>query len=116
MSRLRQAIALLRQVRVTTWVLTAVFLVALMTYLDVKPPTPGTKPAVHDSTSQTTAPAKPHHTATPRPTTRATRTPSPTPTPTAKATPTSPASPTPTSSVAPTGTPHPTGTPTPTPS
>jgi hypothetical protein len=112
MSRLRQAIALLRQVRVTTWVLTAVFLVALMTYLDVKPPSPGTKPAVHDSTSQTTAPAKPHHTATPRPTTRATRTPSPT----AKATPTSPASPTPTSSVAPTGTPHPTGTPTPTPS
>src|SRR5450755_1218797 len=112
---LRQVIAQLRQVRITTWVLTAVFLVALMTYRDVKPPAPGETQTVHHSTSPTTAPTRPHHTASPRPTTGATRTPSPTPTPTAKATPTSPASPTPTSSVTPTGTPHPTGTPTPTP-
>lgn len=97
----------MRRVRISTWILTAIFVLTLVTYVMVKPPAPGTTgdtQQVHPTTSARPAPTTPSPTTKPRPTPRAT------PTATPSATPKT----TPVISPSPVGTSHPTGTPSPT--
>jgi hypothetical protein len=92
----------MRRVRISTWILTAIFVLTLVTYVMVKPPAPGTTgdtQQVHPTVSARPTPTTPPPTTKPRPTPRATPTATPSPTP-----------------KHPTGTPSPTAAATPSPS
>ena len=99
---------MMRRVRTSTWVLTAVFLIALAAWGYFRPPSAAVSPApAQPAGSSTVAPSTPRP-STPRPSTAR---PSATPGPTARATPASPAPETSTTHLA--GTPPPTASPSP---